>query len=638
MIKIILLFILNILFIFNLVSQEKYSTNSRRALKKYHEAVKYFNVIDKYKALELAEKAIKIDENFVEAYLLIANIHHANKEYELVIDAYLSSIEINPDLYPSSYKFLAEAYVKLRQYDEAFENLEIYLSYEIKNEINKFRAKKELIRCKFASKAIKNPVLFDPQNLGENVNTKYDDYWPSITADEKTLVTTVRIPNNDSRNINSTQEDFFVSFKINEIWTPTTNVGKPLNTFDNEGAQSISSDGKLMYFTACNRPDGKGSCDIYFSERVSNRWQKPVNIGYPINTPSFESQPTISSDGKTLYFSSNRIGGMGEADIWKSELKKNGKWGNPINLGDSINTEKKEMSPFIHPDNETLYFSSEGLVGMGGFDLFIARKNKKNKFEKVKNLGYPINTEENEMGIVVNAKGDLAYFGSDRSNGMGKDIYSFKLYEEIKPNEITYMKGIVFDADTKLPLKAKFELINLETEEIIIESETDKNNGDFLVCLPTNKYYALNVSKNGYLFYSESFSPKKGYLTYKKNIPLSPIEIGRSVILKNIFFETDSYKLKKISIPELKKLTNFLKLNPDININIYGHTDNVGSDEHNRILSQNRAKAVYDYLISNYIESYRLDYDGFGAEKPIATNETEEGRALNRRTVFETVE
>ena len=140
------------------------------------------------------------------------------------------------------------------------------------------------------------------------------------------------------------------------------------------------------------------------------------------------------------------------------------------------------------------------------------------------------------------------------------------------------------------------------------------------------------------MFYSESFSPKKGYLTYKKNIPLSPIEIGRSVILKNIFFETDSYKLKKISIPELKKLTNFLKLNPDININIYGHTDNVGSDEHNRILSQNRAKAVYDYLISNYIESYRLDYDGFGAEKPIATNETEEGRALNRRTVFETVE
>ena len=631
-----------ILFNFSLTvfAQPNYSTSSKRAIKKYNEAVKYFNPIDQEKAIELAEKAIKIDDEFIEAYLLLADIHHANKDYYLEIEYYIDAININPDLYPDSYYSLAEAYLTFKDYENAVKHLETYLTYDLTQK-KIVKAQRKYESAKFAMQAIKEPVPFDPINLGTNVNTKYDDYWPSLTADEQTLVTTVRIPNTNRRSHLNSQEDFYTSFKIRGRWTPSVNVGEPLNTFDNEGAQSISSDGKSMFFTACNRPSGKGSCDIYFSRKVKNSWTKPQNLGSPINTRHFESQPSISADGKTLYFSSNRPNGFGEADIWKSELKDNGKWGKVVNLGDSINTSGKEMSPFIHSDNETLYFASDGLIGMGKLDLFVARKNENGDFQKPQNLGYPINTEQQEMGIIVNAKGNLAYFGSDRENSRKKDIYSFKLYEEARPQKMTYMKGIVMDIDTKLPLEAKIELIDLETGAIILENYTDENNGDFLVCLSTEKDYALNISKSSYLFYSENFSLKtlkKDYITYRKNIYLSPIRIGSFVILKNIFFETDSYELKKESTPELRKLLKFLKENPDVNINIYGHTDNIGSDENNEILSTNRAKAVYNYLIKNYIENYRLDYQGFGEAQPISDNETEEGRALNRRTVFEIVE
>jgi outer membrane protein OmpA-like peptidoglycan-associated protein len=330
-------------------------------------------------------------------------------------------------------------------------------------------------------------------------------------------------------------------------------------------------------------------------------------------------------------------------DLYKTTMDEFGEWSKPINISDSINTEGAESSPFIHPDNKTLYFSSDGHIGMGGMDIFYCRKDSNDNWGKPVNIGYPINTFGDENSLILNARGDMAYFASDKLEGFGQqDLYKFKLYEEARPNPVSYMKGIVYDDQTKKRLEAKFELISLKDGQTKVESKSDPVNGEFLVCLPTGSQYALNVSKKGYLFYSENFStPAEIHHKidpFLKNVPLKPIKVGESVVLKNIFFEFDKYNLKKESRVELNKLYNLLKENKSLKIEIGGHTDNKGSEEYNKTLSQNRAKAVYEYLTSKGISSERLSYKGYGESKPIDTNKTEEGRANNRRTEFKVID
>jgi len=309
-----------------------------------------------------------------------------------------------------------------------------------------------------------------------------------------------------------------------------------------------------MYFTACNRPDGKGRCDIYFSEKKDNAWTEPININSPVNTSAWEAQPSISPDGKTLYFVSNREGGQGQKDIWMSTLLANGNWTKPINLGNNINSTGQEQSPFIHPDNRTLYFASNGLTGMGGFDLFKTVRNEDGTWSDPINLGYPINTTFDEIGLIVNAEGNRAFYSSDRLSNKGRDIFEFELYKEARPNPVSYIKGKVFDAQSKKMLKANFELISLETNELIMQAESDKSTGEFIVCIPTDNNYALNVSKDGYLFYSDNFELKGVYEIsdpYLKDIALNPIKLGEKIVLRNIFFATDSFILEMKSKVEL---------------------------------------------------------------------------------------
>ncbi|NQV03656.1 MAG: OmpA family protein, partial [Bacteroidia bacterium] len=352
-------------------------------------------------------------------------------------------------------------------------------------------------------------------------------------------------------------------------------------------------------------------------------------------------QPSFSSDGKTLYFASKRSGGKGSSDIWKSELLPTGDWTPPANLGDSVNTTGEEQNPFIHPDDQTLYFASKGHEGMGGLDLFFTRRNPDDSWQAPVNLGYPINTHADEITLIVNSTGDVAYISSDKFGGKGRqDIYSFPLYKEAQPNPVTYLKGIVFDKESGNRLQAYFELTNLERNEVAVQSTSDPIDGSFLVCLSTNRDYALNVSREGYLFYSDNFSLtgiRDQAKPFLKNIPLQPIKVGETVVLKNIFFDTDKYDLKPISYIELEKLLQLLKTNPSIKIEISGHTDIRGSEEHNLELSKNRAKAVLEFLVNNGISYDRLTYDGYGFSMPIDTNETEEGRANNRRTEFRIV-
>ena len=328
-------------------------------------------------------------------------------------------------------------------------------------------------------------------------------------------------------------------------------------------------------------------------------------------------------------------------DIWVATLSKSGGFNPPVNLGDSINTPGDEFAPFIHPDGKTLYFSSNGHIGMGGHDIYMSRKDSTGKWSKPMNLGYPINTHNDEIGLIVNAKGDLAMFSSDRLGGKGCDIYTFDLYEKIKPVITTYVKGTVFNAsDFKQKLKAKLVLIDLETQKTVEELYSADGTGAYMICLPVDKNYAFNASKEGFMFYSENFSlkdmkdPTKPYVM---DIMLQPIKIDNKVVLKNIFYEFNSFELKHESTAELDKLIDFMKSNPSVKIEISGHTDNVGTKAYNQKLSEDRAKSVYTYLMNHTIAKERLSFKGYDFSQPIDTNDTEEGRAKNRRTEFKIV-
>jgi outer membrane protein OmpA-like peptidoglycan-associated protein len=623
----------------------KYSTKSDKAIKAYQKATKFYDAYNNEEALKDLDNAIKLDNKFIEAYMLKGDIYSDQKKYSKAIVSYKKAIEIDPGFFANNYFLLAMLELHTGLYQDAKNDFGNFINNKNASAINITRAKYMLKECDFGINAVNKPVPFNPVNLGDSINTIYSEYLPSVTADEQTLVITRRLPK-DKNTIDqkpSDQEDFYVSNKINDsVWSKAVNLGPPINTSGNEGAQCISPDGQSIYFTACNRPDGMGSCDIYYSKRIGDFWGVPVNLGPTVNSSSWDSQPSISSDGKTLYFTSARPGGKGGMDIWKTTKNEKDEWTSPVNLGDSINTNKGEMSPFIHPDDQTLYFSSDGHLGMGGFDIFYSRKDSSGNWGKPVNIGYPINTYADESYLVVNSKGNLAYFASDRPGGKGgMDIYSFPLYEKARPKLVNYVKGAVYNKLTKTKLEAKFELIDLKTGKTIIESHSDAVNGEFLVCLPADKDYALTVSKEGYLFYSENFTLTGLHSDanpYLKDIPLQPIRTGESVVLKNIFFDTDKYELKPESAVELGKLTELLNKNPKMKIEISGHTDNVGEDKYNQTLSENRAKAVCDYLISHGITKDRLSYKGYGESKPIDINETEQGRANNRRTEFKVIE
>lgn len=621
-------------------SQKTYSTKSKRAIKMYEKARIFYNNYDTKNALFSLEKAIKYDEHFVEAYWMSGDIYNKINNTEKELEFYKKATQAIPHFSSQLYFELGEAYFRNGKYDEALEAYTEAKTFENLNPRIIKSLDKGIKRSTYCSKAIKNPVPFNPINMGNNVNTKYDDYWPLITADEEVFYTTKMIPvdMNYPLSRKNRQEDFFMNKKqVDNNWGKLYHLSKPLNTKLNEGAPSISADGQWFYFTACQRPDGKGKCDIYKTRKTGNRWETPINLGSPVNTGAWESQPSVTADGRTLYFVSNRRGTKGKMDIWVSNLQNDGKWTTPKNLGDTINSYGKEMSPFIHPDGKTLYFTSDEHIGFGDQDIFMSRKDKNGNWSKPMNLGYPINTAKEERGLFINNKGDYAYLTASRDGNEDLDIYKFELYPAARPTPSTYVTGIVRNLETKKVLEAKFELIDLSTNKIVTKNVSDKETGKYLVVLPVDKEYAFNVQKTGYLPYSDNFVLPADFdinQPFIKNIELQPIKIGKEVVLKNIFFELDSYELKQKSIAELTKLIEFLNDNPTVKIELGGHTDNQGTRKHNEVLSDNRAKTVYTYLIENGVDSKRLTFKGYGQDKPIDTNNTKEGRAKNRRTEF----
>jgi len=620
------------------------STSSKKAQKFYQKAHDRYQLREYVQAIELLDKALEADSLFAEAWALKGDIVAEQRDIEGAITNYDKAVQLLPDLDCNLYVILGNLKLLIGRYEEAKLDYEKYLSYNKGPTNRRWQTEENILRCDFGMEMMSHPVPFDPKNLGDSINTIHDEYINAISSDKQTLYFTRRLPTSAivANGSDDIEEDFYRSYLFGDsAWLKAFNLGPPINTRGNEGGISISPDGQLLFFAACQREDGFGSCDIYWSWKMGDRWSIPRNLGSVVNSETWDSQPSFSSDGKTLYFASKRGGGKGSSDIWKSELLPNGDWNLPVNLGESVNTAGEEQNPFIHPDDQTLYFASKGHQGMGGLDLFYTRKSPDGSWEKPVNLGYPINTYADEITLVVNSTGDVAYVSSDKFGGKGRqDIYSFPLYQEAQPNPVTYLKGVVYDKENGNRLQAYFELTDLVRNEVAVQSVSDPIDGSFLVCLPADRNYALNVSREGYLFYSDNFSLtgiRDQAKPFLKNIPLQPIKVGETVVLRNIFFDTDKYELKPESYAELEKLLGLLLKNPSLNIEISGHTDIRGSEEHNLELSKNRAKAVFDFLVGHGISHVRMTYAGYGFSRPIDTNDTDEGRATNRRTEFRIV-
>jgi len=632
----IILFILAAILCSFSACAQKLSSKNKKAVSFYNQGLELYNMKDLRAAERKFIEAVETDRKFIEAHQLLAMLYEETYRYEKAIEHYKIVQTLNSRFQLNNYYFMAVLMMKTGNYEEAKDNFQLYAGLKDANPALQAYCAEQIGKAEFAIGLKMNPVSFDPLNLGPEINTQHGEYSPTITADEEVLYFTKLRPR-DRNTVHSMpfEEDFYVSRKLDGQWTTARPLGHPINTYGNEGAATISPDGMQFIYTACNRGDGLGSCDLYVSKRVGGKWSTPENLGAPLNSIHWDSQPSIAPDGKTLYFTSSR---NGKYDIYVCEKDEYGNWQQPVNMGKPINTDKVENSPFIHPDGKTLYFMSNGHPGMGGMDIFMSRKQDDGSWSEPVNLGYPINTHRDEGFFIVSASGKTAYFASDQLNGFGHfDLYSFELPVDVRPDPVTYLKGFISDSESNKPITADFQLFNLETGKLVVQSVSDETDGSFLVCLPSNATYALNVNKKDYLFHSEHFDLTAENTSKDpviRDFRLQPIRTGEIVVMNNIFFDFDSDLLKNESLVELNKLIQLLADNPTMHIEIRGHTDNVGSPQYNRTLSEKRATSVFNYLINSEINKSRLSFRGYGDTIPIAPNDTEEGRALNRRTEF----
>ncbi len=630
---------------------KEYSIKNKRAISKYEEAITAYGQYNSSLALVILEDLLQSEDQFAEAYFLMGQIYAEKNEMQKAIAPLEKGLSINATIFPMGYYMLGECYFSVAEYDKAEQAITTYTKMPKPNPNVHYRAQLILESCVFSKQSIKYPVPFNPINLGDKINTENDEYFPCITADTKTLLFTRLL--NDKRAFEGKHEDFFMSERtetknFNEGWNASLPV-KSINTLYNEGAPTLSADGQTIVFTACELPGyeygetltGLGSCDLFYSLRTANGWTAAENFGVGINSSYWETQPSLTADGATLYFIRGKKGKGGaveDPNIYFSQINEAGEWSEPAKVPGFINTKGREESVFVHPDGQTLYFSSDGHPGMGGLDIFVSRLQQDGSWSKPVNLGYPINTAANENSIQVTAQGDIALMASNREGGKGGlDLYSFELPESVRPRYVSYVEGFVFDSKTNAPLDGKLQLLNLSNGEIVAETFSNKSrDGYFLVCLPAGNDYALNVSANSYLFYSSNFSLRDFTPSrpYRKDAPLQKMDSGASIVLENIFFKTNSSNLETESHIELAKLIELLVKNQTMRIRIEGHTDSDGDESANLKLSQARALSVKTYLESKGIAATRIESEGYGETQPIDSNATPEGKAKNRRTVF----
>ncbi|MCS7076290.1 MAG: OmpA family protein [Bacteroidia bacterium] len=620
---------------------ENLGIKSKKALEYFVEAEHLAQRRVFEQAIPLYLKAIKTEPQFDRAYAGVANSYFYARQDSMAEIWFEKTLSLNEKKYAIFYSVIGDINYQKGNYQKALEN---YIKYTKSpnadaKTLEKVNFNKK--NCEFALKAIKNPTSQAPQNMGTNINTIYNEYYPSLTIDETQLIFTAQRPRNptasDIKNQEMTKlkmydEDFYVSTYKDGQWQKAVNLGPPVNTLENEGSCCFSADGKSVYYVICD----KIGCDIFVSDYVNKQWSEPRRLNENINTRYWESTPCISADGNTLYFTSSRPGGKGGYDIWKSTKTPDGDWGPAENLGDSINTPYKEISPFIHPDGKTLYFASEGHPGMGSADLFMSRIKPDGTYSTPINLGYPINTPGSEASIIINRKGDVGYYSLKKPahEGGDVDLYTFQVPDFAKPIKTSYLKATVINAKTKQPIpNATLNLIDLTQNKTILKKNTDEE-GNVLTVLPANQFLGVFIEQKGFLTYSENFQITESTADNPQllTIPLNPVEIGSVTILKNVFFDFNAYQLLPQSYPELDKLAELLNKNSTLKIELSGHTDDIGEDKFNLTLSQNRANAVKEYLLKKGISADRIQAKGYGKTQPLVPNVSEANRKQNRRT------
>ncbi len=607
----------------------------KKAAGAYAKALEIAGNGDFREALKWVDQAISIDARFVDAFLSRAGLHGELKEYARAVESYEQAFNIDRR-YTAEYRLpYAINLAGMGAFQKAKAALDTFLTLPGIDERSRKAGNYRLDCMRFAmafDSAGKFPgYVFTPKNLGDSINSIDSEYFPALTIDGRTLVFT--------RRLRGRNEDFFMSHQTLAGWSLANTLNGEINSSLNEGAQTLSLDGQLLVFTGCNFPDGYGNCDLYFSIRNRNGWSLPKNMGDMVNTEAWESAPSLSPDKRELYFASSMPGGFGGSDIYVTRRGTDGQWSEPENLGAAVNTAGNESCPFIHADNQTLYFTSNGHRGYGGDDLFLSRRKPSGDWEAPVNLGYPINTIENEGSLVVSADGRQAFYASDRADSRGGlDLYSFELREDIRPIRTLWVEGQVIDNKTRSGLPSAIELVDLTSGSKLSRIQTDEE-GFYMMPLPLGSDYAFHVNRKGYLFYSGNFPflTRTPDSTYRMDIPLQPVKKDAQITLQNIFFATGDFSLRPESTAELDIIVRWLQENPGVRIRINGHTDSIGKAADNLALSTRRARAVTEYLRSKGIEAQRLSFQGFGSTRPIAPNTDDTGRSRNRRTEMEII-
>ncbi|MES2891675.1 MAG: OmpA family protein [Bacteroidota bacterium] len=603
---------------------------NKKAGEIYGQAYEDAQAEDYNKAISKINKAISLEPRFVDAYLSRAGIYANLKKYDSSVLDFQKALQLD-SVYSITYQLpYSISLAGMGQFNNALNAVNRFLQYDKLNSqslrAGNYRKSVYEFALDYEKKHPANNYVFAPKNLGDSANSTALEYYPSLTIDGKKLVFTRR---------QSGDEDFYESDLVDGKWSAAVPLGGKVNTTLNEGAQNISQDGEWIIFTGCNYPEGQGSCDLYISYKTKQGWSEAENLGPIVNTDYWESSPSFSPDKRDIYFSSNQPGGFGGKDIWVTHRGANGKWGRPENLGPEVNTSGDESCSFMYADNQTLFFNSNGHKGYGETDLYLAKKINDSTWGKPENLGYPINTIDEEGSLIVASDGKTGYYASDKRDGKGGlDLYSFQLREDIQPPKTLWVRGQVFDAKTKAGLPSSVELTDISSRQRVSRVQTDEN-GNYLTTLPVGKDYAFNVTRKGYLFFSANYDLNDRGIdsVFTADIPLQPIEAGAAIILKNIFFDSKQTALKSESMVELNQVIQLMNENPKLKILISGHTDNVGKPQDNLLLSNGRAQSVINYLLaSRQIAKERLQFKGFGETKPIAGNDSEQGRALNRRT------
>ncbi|MFN8355323.1 MAG: OmpA family protein [Spirosomataceae bacterium] len=606
------------------------SSTNKKAVELYQKATEAFQQRKVEEAFNFYEKAVEKDPAFAEAWMRLGSLYELTRQYDKALELYKKSIDLNPDLpaLASAYQFTGNYYLRHGKYQQALQYYEKQFSLTPSNSFVSKRVSRNVETCRFALSAMNKPYVLNVRPLKE-INIFPSQYFPVLTADRETLIFTATEKINENENL-------FVSHLENGVWTSPTSLSAVINTPENEGTCSISADGRTLVFTSCQGRKGFGNCDLFITHKTGNDWSEPQNLGREINSPAWESQPALSPDGKTLYFVSDKMGGLGKRDIWVSRQDSLGDWSKAINLGNTINTPDDDLSPFMHANGKTLFFSSEGHLGLGGLDVFFSELTTTG-WSKPQNLGYPINTHEDQVALFITADGKKGYYSLEETQEIGKR--NAKLYEFDMPTELirqfkkaNYLKGSVFDVVTKKPVGAEIELFNLKTNQLETKIPSDSQTGNYTTILNDGGEYAVYVNKSGYFFKSLSFDYSGDNAGDKiLDIYLEPLVKDRKEVLNNVYFETGKYSLEEKSKIELVKLLTLLKQNPTLKVEISGHTDDIGKDTENLLLSRKRAQAVGEYLVQQGVKPEQIKTEGYGKTRPLMPNTSEENRKVNRR-------